>query len=115
MPQFVLDIWQAIHAILTTSDPITLGIIVVVGLAAGFMMMGFGSLVTTVLVADIAFALLKYVQAVTLGKQNAAATAAAYWKGFQDLHMMDLLAFSLIFAVLIAVSFTARTLILGRR
>ncbi len=112
---FLMDIWNAVHAILTTSDAITLGMIVVVGLAAGFMMMGVGSIVQTALIADLALALLKYVQAVTIGKQNASAAATAYWKAFQELHMMDLLAYSLIFAALIAVSHAARSLILGRR
>ncbi|MBV9046581.1 MAG: hypothetical protein JO348_04320 [Alphaproteobacteria bacterium] len=112
---FLMEIWGAVHAILTTSDVITLGMIAVLGLAAGFVMMSPATVIQTALLADLALALLKYAQAVTLGKQNASATATAYWKAFQAFHMMDLLAYTLIFVVLILVSHIARTLILGRR
>ncbi len=67
MSAFLMDIWHTIHSILTTSDLITLGIMAVVAIGAGFMMQSFGSIVTTTLVALVAFALVGYVRAVTLG------------------------------------------------
>jgi len=111
---FLMDIWHTIHSILTTSDLITLGIMAVVAIGAGFMMQSFGSIVTTTLVALIAFALLSYVRAVTLGGQNASAYATTDWQAFQNLHMLQLLGYSLAFAVVIAVAHTARSLIFGR-
>jgi hypothetical protein len=114
MPFFITDIWHAVHAILTSGDWITLGIMAVIALGAGFMMASFGSLVTTTIVALIAFALVGYVRAVTLGGQKAAAYAATDWQAFQNLHMLDLLAYALIFAVVIAIAHAARSLIFGR-
>jgi hypothetical protein len=114
MPFFIMDIWHAVHAILTTSDWITLGIMAVIALGAGFMMSSFGSLASTTLVSLVAFALLGYVRAVTMGGKNASAFAATDWQAFQALHMLDLLAYALIFAVAIAVVHAARSLIFGR-
>lgn len=99
----VWDIWNAIHNIVTTSDWITLGIAVVVLLAAGFMMQGMESLMNTTLIALLAFALLGYVRMVTLGKQNAAAYATTDWHNFLGMPMIMLLAYVLTFAVGIAV------------
>ncbi|MEI9887316.1 MAG: hypothetical protein WDN08_12580 [Rhizomicrobium sp.] len=108
---FLLDIWHAIHAILTTSDLITLGVMAVIALGAGIMMSSFGSLVNTTLVALIAFALVEYALAITVGKQNAAAYANTDWQAFQNLHMLTLLAYALIFAVVIGVAHGIRTAI----
>jgi len=99
----VWDIWNAIHSIVTSADMITLGIAAVVLLAAGFMMSGMESLVNTTLIALVAFALLGYVRAVTIGKQNAAAYATTDWHNFLGLPMITLLAYVITFAVAIAV------------
>jgi hypothetical protein len=109
-----MDIWHTAHGILTTSDVITLGIMAVVAIGAGFMMQGLGSIVTTTVVALVAFSLVSYVRAVTLGGQNASAYATTDWQAFQNLHMLQLLAYSVTFAVVIAVAHTARSLIFGR-
>ena len=111
---FLMDIWHAVHDILFSGDWRTLAVIAVIALGAGYMMQGAGSVVNTTLVALIAFALIEYALAITIGKQNPSATATADWKAFQDLHMLTLVAYSLIFAVGIGIAHTARTLILGR-
>jgi hypothetical protein len=109
-----MDIWHTAQGILTTSDVITLGIMAVVAIGAGFMMQSLGSIVTTTVVALVAFALVSYARAVTLGGQNASAYATTDWQAFQNLHMLQLLAYSVTFAVVIAVAHTARSLIFGR-
>ena len=109
---FLMDIWHAIQAIATTSDIITLVLIAVVAIGAGFMMQSMGSIVATTLIALVAFALAGYVRAVTMGGQNAAAFAIKDWQAFQDLHMLTLLAYALTFAVLIAAAHAARSLIM---
>ena len=111
---FLMDIWHAIHDIVVSSDWKTLAIMAVVALGAGFVMQGFNSVVSTTVLALIAFALVEYAVAITLGKQNASAYATADWKAFQDLHMLTLLAYALIFAVAIGVAHAARSLILDR-
>lgn len=98
----VWDIWNTIHAVVTSSSMTTLGIAAVVVLAAAFMMQGLESLATTTLVALVAFALIGYVYAVTLGKQPAAAYATTDWHNFATMNGLTLLAYGLIFAVGIA-------------
>jgi hypothetical protein len=100
----IWDIWNTIHAIVTSANIVTIGIAVVVLLAAAFMMQGLESLATTTLVALIAFALIGYVYAVTLGKQPAAAFATTDWHNFATMNGLTLLAYGLIFAVGIAIA-----------
>ena len=111
---FLMDIWHAVHDILFSADWKTLAIMAVIALGAGYLMQTFGAVVTTTLVALIAFALIEYALAITIGKQNAAAYASADWKAFQELHMLTLLAYSLIFAVGIGAAHAARSMILDR-
>lgn len=111
---FVMDIWHAVHDIVTTANWITLVIMAVIALGAGYMMQSFGSVISTTVIALIAFALVQYAVAVTIGKQNPSAFASADWQAFLNLHMMTLLAYTLLFGVVIAVAHTARTLILDR-
>ena len=108
---FLLDIWHAIQGIVTTSGLLTLVVMAVIAIGAGALMNGMGSVVNTTLVALIAFALVEYVLAITLGKQNAAAYATTDWQAFQSLKMLTLVAYALMFGVVIAVAHTARTLI----
>jgi hypothetical protein len=108
---FLTDIWNTIHVILNSSDVITLALMALIALGAGFMMQSMGSIVTTTLVALVAFALAGYVRAVTMGGQNASALATKDWQAFQGLHMMTLLAYALAFGVVIAVVHAARGLI----
>jgi hypothetical protein len=108
---FVMDIWHAIHTIVITSDILTLVLMALIAAGAGFMMHNFSSIVTATVVALVAFALAGYVRAVMIGGQNAAAFATQDWQSFQNLHMLTLLAYTLAFAGVIAVTHLARTLI----
>ena len=110
---FIMDIWHAIHDIITVADWKTLAVMAVIALAAGYTMSTIGSVVTTTVVALVAFALIEYALAITVGKQNPSAYATTDWKAFQDLHMLTQLAYGLIFAVVIGVAHTAKSL-LGR-
>src|SRR4029078_2699769 len=98
---FLMDIWNTIHTILTTSDLITLALMALIALGAGFMMQSFGSIVTTTVFALIAFALAGYVRAITMVVQNGSAFATKGWQMFQDLHMMTLVAYAVTFAAVI--------------
>ncbi|HEY0107872.1 MAG TPA: hypothetical protein VGB91_17445 [Rhizomicrobium sp.] len=111
---FIMDIWHAIHDIIFLADWKTLAVMAVIALAAGYTMQNLGSVVTATVIALVAFALIQYALAITVGKQNPSAFATVDWKAFQDLHMLTLLAYALIFAVVIGAAHTARSLILGR-
>jgi hypothetical protein len=107
----LMDVWHTIHAIVTTADYWTLGIAVVVVLVAGFMIEGLGAVVGTTFWALIAFALLGYVRAVTVGKQDFSAYATTEWHNFLALPMLTLIAYFVIFAVLIGVVHLIRSAI----
>jgi hypothetical protein len=109
---FLMDIWNTIHTILTTSDLITLAVMALIALGAGFMMQSFGSIVTTTVFSLIAFALVGYVRAITMGGQNASAFATKDWQMFQELHMLTLVAYAVTFAVVIAIAHVARSLLM---
>lgn len=106
------DIWHAMLAIVTSGDHISLAIMIVIAIAAGYLMQSFGSIVTTTFVALLAFALVGYVKAIALGGQNAEAYAQTDWHGFLGLQMMTLLAYALTFAIAISVVHAIRSAVM---
>lgn len=108
---FLMDIWNAVHGILTTSDIMTLGIMAVIALGAGIMMQSAGSLLNTTVIALLAFALVEYALAITIGKHPAGQFAAADWQAFKVIQGLTLLAYALIFGVVIAVAHGIRSAI----
>ncbi|MEJ1967332.1 MAG: hypothetical protein WDN03_01650 [Rhizomicrobium sp.] len=111
---FLLDIWHAVQTVVMASDWITLAIMVVVALGAGFLMHNMTSLVTTTFVALIAFGLAGYVRAITIGKQNPSAFATTDWQAFLNLPMRQFLPYVLVFLVAIAVAHALRAATVGR-
>jgi hypothetical protein len=106
------DVWHSIYGIITSPDHISLAILIVIALAAGFMMQSFNSIVTTTFVALLAFALVGYLKAVTLGHQDAAAFAQTDWHSFLGLQMMTLLAYAITLAIAISVVHAIRSVVL---
>ncbi|MDE2353369.1 MAG: hypothetical protein KGL66_15890, partial [Alphaproteobacteria bacterium] len=98
----LMDIWHGVVAIFTAGDWISLAILVVIALAAGFVMQGFESIITTTVVALVLFGVAGYVRAVAVGGQNAAAFAQTEWHNFLALSMQTLLVYAIVFAIIIA-------------
>jgi hypothetical protein len=109
-----MDIWHAVQAIVMSGDWKTLAIIAVIAIGAGVLMSEISSLLNATLVALIAFALVEFVLAIVVNKQPAGAAASAEWQAFVELHALTLLAYALVFAVVIGVANTAKSLIAGR-
>jgi len=100
----LMDIWHAIQAIVTTADYYTLGAAVLIIIIAGFLMESIKGVVPVTLVALLAFVVVKFVLALTIfGAHDVEALATADWKAFVDLKMLTLLAYALVFGVLIGV------------
>lgn len=108
----LMDMWNGIVSIFGSADMITLGILIVIVLAAGFIMQGFDALVTTTVVAMILFGLAGYVRAVALNGQNAAQLAESQWQGFLGMTMHTLLAYAITFAVGIGIIHLIRTIVI---
>jgi hypothetical protein len=107
----LLDIWHTIQGILTHADWITLAIIAVVAIAAGFAIQGLNSILGATVLGLVGFVLLVFVRAVTLGKQDFTAYANTGWHDIIGVQMMTLLAYFVIFAVLIGVVHLIRSAI----
>ncbi|MDE3114195.1 MAG: hypothetical protein KGL26_01220 [Pseudomonadota bacterium] len=107
-----MDIWHALVAIFTAGDWISVAILVGIALAAGFVMQGFESIITTTVVALVLFGIAGYVRAVAVGGQNAAAFAQTEWHNFLALTMQTLLVYAIAFAVIIAVVHSVRAMVL---
>ena len=108
----LMDIWQAVTAIFTSADMITLAIMVVIVLAAGFIMQGFDGIVTTTFVALILFGVAGYVRAVALNGQNAAKLAESQWHAFLGMTAETIIAYALAFAVAIGVVHIVRSVVI---
>jgi len=99
----LLDIWHAIKHLVVAADPITIGIALVVILVAGLVLRSFSNILNGTVAALIGFALIKYLHAILLGGQDPSAYAKADWNAFLALPVVVLLAYTIIFAVLIAI------------
>ncbi|MBU6298784.1 MAG: hypothetical protein KGJ79_02385 [Alphaproteobacteria bacterium] len=105
----LMDIWNTIHAILTSADWITLALIAVCVLAAGFAIQGLNAIVSATVLALVGFAVLIFARAVTMGGHPAVAYANTVWHDFLGLQMLTLIAYAVIFAVLIVVVHVIRS------
>jgi len=108
----LMDIWHAIQAVATSADYWTLATAVLVIIVAGFIMESLSSLIPVTLMSLIIFTLVKFALAMTVGGQHdAEALGLSYWQAFVDLKMLTLLAYAIVFGVLIAVVNLIRTAI----
>jgi len=108
----LMDIWHTIHALVTAADYYTLGAAILIIIIAGFLMEGIRSVVPVTLVALLAFALVKFVLAMTVGgHHDVEILATDYWNAFAGMKALLLLAYALIFGVLIAVVNVIRSII----
>ncbi len=105
-------LWAAIQAVVTHSDYISLAIIAVIAIAAGFLMDSMASLVTVTVVALIVFGIAGYVQGVALHGQNATAYATTTLHNLEVVQMLTVLAYAVTFAVVIGVVHVVRSLVL---
>lgn len=107
----LLQIWHAVEAVVMSADAFTLAAAVVIIIAAGFLTESLSSIVQVTLTALIAFVLAKFAIALSLDHAGSVQShATAFWHGFVDLKMLVLAAHVLIFAVLIGVVNTVRSI-----
>jgi hypothetical protein len=108
------DIWNTIHGIITSSDVITLVIIAVIAIAFAFFSEGLASLATVTLGALVIFALTIFARAAISGPNNKdiGALAQADWHNLMGVPVQTVLAYAIIFAVVIAIVSTVRSLLM---
>lgn len=109
----VMDIWNTIVHLITTADAITLLLMAVVVLAAGFLMQEVGSILSTTIVALVAFGLLVYLRAIVLQGAKAGDLAKADWHAFLGLPMQLVLAYAIMFGIVIAIVSSIRNAAFG--
>ncbi len=107
------DIWAAIMGVIHGADTITLVLMAVAAIGAGFMTMELSSVLTTTVVAMIVFSILVFIRAVALQHANASDLWMSDWKAFEAMKAITLLAYGIIFAVVIAIVSTIRNTVFG--
>lgn len=108
----LLDLWHSIMAIVTSGDWISLGIMVVIALAVGFVMQELGSIVSATVAALALFAVAIYVRAIVSTKgASAAALAQTDWHNLQSVTVHSLLAYAITFAIVIGVVHVVRNMV----
>lgn len=109
----ITDVWHTIQSIIHSADLITLVIMAVVAIGAGFLMQEMGSIISATVIALIVFAIIKFVYAIALQHADASALVMADWKSFETLQMLLVLAYAVVFGVVIAIVSTVRNLVFG--
>jgi hypothetical protein len=108
----LLDLWHSVLAIATSGDYVSLGIMAIIALAAGFAMQDFGSLITATVGALTIFAIAIYVRAIVSVKgASAAALAQSDWHNLLGVTFHTLLAYAISFAIVISAVRIVRTLV----
>jgi hypothetical protein len=107
------DIWNTIQTIVHSADTIQLVLMAVVALGAGFMMMELSSVVSTTLIALVAYAILNFLRAIVLQHADITGLLTADWKAFEIMTGLVILSYAILFGVVIAVVSTIRGLVLG--
>jgi ABC-type transport system involved in cytochrome bd biosynthesis fused ATPase/permease subunit len=109
----IMDLWHAIIGIVTTSGAVPLVIILVIAVAAAFMIEGLGSLVSATVGALIVFGLATtiYAAATAKGGANWSGMPQADWAALHQLTVASLLAYAILFAIAIGVINFVKTLV----
>ena len=107
------DIWNTILHIIHSADTITLVIMAVAALGAGFVTMELSSVIPTTIVAMLGFVILTFLRGVLLQHMEAGALWNADWHAFTVMPALVLLAYAIIFGVVIAIVSTIRNAVFG--
>lgn len=100
----VTDLWNAIHAIISSGDWVTLAILAVVAIAMAFFSDGLGALATSTLGALVLFALALFARgAIAAGGKDVGGLAQTDWHSLMAVPLQTVLAYAIILAVIIAV------------
>ena len=99
------DIWNTIHGILTTSDIITLVIILVVAIAIAWFTEGLGSLISATFMALVVLGVAVFARGAITGgsKTDVGTLLSTDWHNVMMMPTQTLLAYAIIFAVVIAI------------
>jgi|HubBroStandDraft_6_1064221.scaffolds.fasta_scaffold210579_1 hypothetical protein len=107
----IMNLWHSITGIVTSSDIVTLIIMAVVAIGAGFAMQGMGSIVTATFGALVLFGLANFVRGAIAGK-SATTLALTDWHNLLAMQVQLLMAYAIAFAIVIAIVHTVRSIVM---
>jgi hypothetical protein len=107
----LMNLWHAIIDIVHLSDVVTLIIMAVVAIGAGFAMQGMSSIVTATFGALVLFGLANFVRA-AIASKSAATLAVADWHALLAMQVQVLLAYAILFAIVIGIISTIRSIVM---
>jgi hypothetical protein len=99
----LMDIWHAVQALVTSGDYVALGIIVVIAIIAGVIIQGLNSVISATFWSLLAVAVAGFVRAITVGHQDAMIFAKADWHSFVAMSPLTIVAYAVVFIVLISI------------
>lgn len=108
----LMNLWHSIVGIVHSADVVTLVIMAVVAIGAGFAMQSMGSLVTATFGALVLFGLATFVRAAIGGKGNALSLAQSDWHSLLAMQVQLLIAYAVAFAIVIAVVHAIRSAVM---
>lgn len=108
----LMDIWHNILGIFNSADIITLVIMAVVAIGAGFVMQELGALLSTTVIALLVFGLVLYGKGVLLGGKNAAQLAETNWHDLLALPVQTIIVYAIPFAVVIGIVHVVRSMVM---
>ena len=107
----LMNIWHTITGIVSSSDVVTLIIMAVIAIGAGFAMQSMGSIVTATFGALVLFGLATFVRA-AIPSKSAMALATADWHNLLAMQVQTLLAYAIGFGVVILIVSYIRSLVM---
>lgn len=99
----LMDIWHAVEALVTSGDYIALGIIVVIAIIAGVIIQGLNSVISATFWSLLAVAAAGFVRGIALNHQDTIVLAKSTWHGFVAMSPLTIVAYAVVFIVLISV------------
>jgi hypothetical protein len=107
----LVSLWHSITGIVTSSDVVTLIIMAVIAIGAGFAMQSMGSLVTATFGALVVFGLAEFAREAIKGK-SATTLAQSDWHSLLAMQVGLLIAYAILFAVVAGIVHTIRSIVM---
>ncbi len=104
----ISEIWSAVRHLVLAADPVVLIMAFVAAVAAGIALRKLRDLALAVAAALAGFALLCYLYAVTAAGAKMGAAARASVVAFLDMKVVVLIAYALLFAILVGAVYALR-------
>jgi hypothetical protein len=107
----LVSLWHSITGIVTSADVVTLIIMAIIAIGAGFAMQSMGTIITATFGALVIFGIAEFAREAIKGK-SATTLAQTDWHSLLGMQVGALIAYAILFGVVIAIVHTVRSLVM---